>query len=127
MHGTAAFLYMVLIVLPETIEACYQHVGSLIANGTVSTCLDVLGRLLNQGQGFHGCLATEHIFKKMLQLGQPHTAWHALAAGLRLANLQEGQLQIHRAKPRRRGNNVPLQILVQLLHRQLHPVRSLYF
>ena len=89
MNRAAALLYMMLIVLTEAVKTCYQHMSRLIANGTVSTGLNILGCLLNQIQGFHGSLAIKHILQQMLQLQQSYPAGYAFATGLSLTNLQK--------------------------------------
>ena len=111
-----AGLHMGLVVIPEAPDAFEHHASRFIADGAVSAVGDDLSGALNFRQGVHGGGPVQHIVHQQLQLPQAYPAGYALAAGLGVAQLQEGSSQIHGTQPGRAGHDPVFQIPVKRLH-----------
>gem|GEM_PF-5714629 len=81
--------------------------------------------LLNGNQGAHGGCAGKNLLQEQGQLPQADAAGHTLAAALGMAEPQEAQRHIYRAKPRRAGGNPPFYITIEILHHSLGPAGRL--
>ena len=118
---------VLLIVIPETLQAHQHQIGGVNADGAVRRVHDDLGSGLDPVQDLQLGLALQHLPDHVGKLGQSDAAGHALAAGLGLAQVQEIQRHIHRAQARRAGGDPPFHVPVQLLHHSLCLTRHLDF
>ena len=107
------------IVVAEADDAPQHHVGGLKADGAVRRVLDDPGGALDQVDGIQGGVAVQHIFQQLGQLAQAHAAGHTLAAGLCMAQLEEGDGEVHRAQARRAGDDAPFYVAVEPLYHAL--------
>ena len=115
----AAVADMLLVILPVTPDAFEHHIGGFIADGAVSGGDDDAGGFLDEVNGIHGGLAGENLLQHNLQLAEAHAAGDAFAAGLGVAQLEEGGGHIHWAQSRRAGDDTAFQILVEALYNDL--------
>ena len=104
---------MLLIVLPEALEAHQDHVGGVNADGAVRRILNDTGGFLDQVNGLRCCGGVQHLLEQSGQLSQTDAARNTFAAGLCMAQTQERQRHIHRTQTRRTGADAPLDIAVQ--------------
>ena len=118
---------VLLIVIPEALQAHENQVGGVNADGAVRRVHDDLGSGLDPVQDLQLGLALQHLPDHVGKLGQADAAGHALAAGLGLAQVQEIQRHVHRAQARRAGGDPPLHVPVQLLHHGLCLAGHLHF
>ena len=109
-------LNMVNIIISAALKPCQNHVGSFKANRAVRGIRNIIRGFLNKGQRIYSGCPVQNLLQQILKLQEAYTAGHAFAAGLCMTQLQKGQLQVDRAKPRRAGNNMAFQILVQPFH-----------
>ena len=110
---------VLLVVVPEAPQAHENQIGRVDADGAVRGVHNHLGGALNAVENLHAGLAVQHLADHVGQLGQPHPARHALAAGLGTAEVQKIQRHVHRAQTRGAGGDPPLHVPVQLLHHGL--------
>ena len=110
---------VLLIVVPEALEPHQYQLRRIHADGAVRRIHDHLGGVLNPTQNSHGRISVQHFPNHVGKLRQSNAAGHALAAGLRLTEVEKIQRHIHRAQSRRAGGNPPLHIPVKLLHHGL--------
>ena len=117
---------VLLIILPEALEAHQDHVGGIDADGAVRRVGDGLRRLLDVGEDAEIRLPFQHLLQHIGQLRESDAAGHAFSAGLGPAEIQKVQRQIHRAKTRRTCGNPLLHVPVELLHGGIRLTGSLY-
>ena len=60
------------------------------------------------------------------ELTEADAAGHALAAGLRVAEVQKVHRKIHRAQSRRAGGDAPLHVAVEIVHHRLGTAGAFY-
>ena len=116
---------VLLIILAEAAHALQYHGGGLVADGAVGRVHDGGGRLLDQVDGGFVGVLVQHAFQQRFQLRKPDAAGDAFAAGLRVAQPQKVECQVHRAQPRRVGGDAVAHIAAQVLHDLLRAVRRL--
>ena len=85
----ASQLYMRHIFIMEANESLVYHVGSLITDGTVRGLHDAECSLFHLVERFQCRPCVQNIRYHFLELPQPYAAGHALAACLRMAQLQK--------------------------------------
>ena len=113
---------MLLIVVPEALDALDDHPGGLLADGAVRGGEYALRGPLDQVQGLQLRGAVQDRFHQVLQLSQADPAGSAFPAGLGMADMQEAPGQVHRTEARLARLDSPFRIPVQLLHRLLRTV-----
>ena len=123
---TAVVEDVLLIVLPEALEAHQDHVGGVDADGAVRRVDDDLRRDLDVVEDVGVRLTLQHLLQHVGQLGEADAAGNALAAGLGPAEVQEVQRQVHRAETGRARGDPLLHIPVELLHGGVRLAGGLY-
>ena len=118
----AAMEDMLLIVVPEALDAFQDHAGSFLSDGAVRAGKDALGGLFDQVQGLQFAGAVQHGLHQVFQLSQADPAGGAFPAGLGMADMQEALGQVHGAETRLACLYAPFRIPVKLLHRLLGAV-----
>ena len=117
------------IVVAEALDAVEHQPRRVAPDGAVRAVDDHARRALDERDGLHRRLAVEHALHQIGELTEADAAGHALAAGLRVAEVQKVHRKIHRAQPRRAGGNAPLHVAVQSVDhglgaRRRHNVKS---
>ena len=110
---------VLLIVVPEALQAHQHQIGGIDADGAVRRVHDDLGGVFDAAENADLRLTFQYFTNHVGKLGEADAAGYTLAAGLGLAQIQEVQGHVHRAQPRRAGSDPPLHIAVQLLHHGL--------
>ena len=110
---------VLLIVVPEALEAHEHQLGGIDADGAVSGVHDGLGGLLNAAEDLNVRLAVQYLPQHLGQLPKTDPAGHALAAGLGVAQLQEVQSHVDGTQARGAGGDPVLYIPVELIHHRL--------
>ena len=100
-------------VVAEAAHAFEHHTGGFLSDGAVRGEVDALGRSLDGVDGAHVGAAVQHGIEKFFQTAEADAAGHALAARLRVADVQERNGQIDRTQFGRTGLNAALHVLVQ--------------
>ena len=118
---------MLLVIVPEALEAHEDQAGGVGADGAVRRVHNDLGGFLNPPEDAQIRLPVQHLPDHVGQLGQSDAAGHALAAGLGPAEVQEIQGHVHGAEARRAGRDAPLHVPVELLHHRLGLAGGLHF
>ena len=114
-------LHVLLIVVPEALQAIHHQAGGVPADGAVGGIHNAAGGFLDDADGVHIGGAVQHLGNELGQLPQTDAAGHALAAGLGVAQLQKRQRHFHRAQARRAGGDPALHIAVEALYHGLSP------
>ena len=116
---------VLLVVVPEALQAVHHQPGSVPSDGAVGGVYDGARRLFNGNQGAHGGGAGKHLLQEQGKLAQANAAGHALAAALGMAQAQEAQRHIHRAQARGAGGNASLHITVKIFYHSFSPAGRL--
>ena len=101
------------IVVAEALHAVKHQARRIAANGAVGAVDDHARHALDDRDGLHRGFALEHLLHQLRELAEADTAGNALAARLRMAEVQKALGQVHRTQSRRACGDTPLHIAVQ--------------
>ena len=100
-------------VVAEAAHALEHHAGGFLPDGAVRSEVDALGRPLDGVDGAHVGAAVQNGIEKFFQTAEADAAGNALAARLRVADVQKRNGQIDRTQFGRTGLNAAFHVLVQ--------------
>ena len=104
---------MLFVVVAEALHAVKHQARRIAANGAVGAVDDHARHALDDRDGLHRGFALEHLLHQLRKLAEADTAGNALAARLRMAEVQKALGQVHRTQSRRACGDTPLHIAVQ--------------
>ena len=104
---------MLFVVVAEALHAVKHQARRIAANGAVGAVDDHTRHALDDRDGLHRGFALEHLLHQLRELAEADTAGNALAARLRMAEIQKALGQVHRTQSRRACGDTPLHIAVQ--------------
>ncbi len=106
---------VLLVVVPEALQAHQDELRRVNADGAVGGVHDGLSRLLDAVDGAHFGLSVQNRLQHVGQLSQPDAAGNAFATGLRMAEIQKIQRHVNGAQTRRAGRDAALHAAVKLV------------
>ena len=104
---------MLFIVVAEALHAVEHQTRRIASDGTVGAVDDHVRHALDDRNGLHRSLALEHLLHQLRELTETDAAGHALAASLRMTEVQKALREVHRAQSRGTRSDTPLHIAVQ--------------
>ena len=110
---TAVAQDMLFIVVAEALHAVEHQTRRIASDGTVGAVDDHARHALDDRNGLHRSLALEHLLYQLRELTETDAAGHALAASLRMTEVQKALREVHRAQSRGARSDTPLHIAVQ--------------
>ena len=110
---------VLLVVIPESLQAVHHQAGRIPADGTVRRVDDGAGGFFNGNQSVHCGCAGEDLLQKHGKLSQTDAAGHALAAALSVAQPQKTQSHVHGTQARGAGGDTAFHVTVEIFHHSL--------
>ena len=112
-------LYMVHIVVTESLKTAQNQLRRVAADGAVGRGDDRARRFFDGVDGQHRTGTVEHLPHQCAQLTEANAAGHAFAARLRVAQLQKCQRHIDGTQSRRTGRDPAFHVLVKVVNDRL--------
>lgn len=100
-------LHMLLVILPEALQAVQHHAPRAIPDGAVRRQVNRIRRALEKVQILLRAIAVEDLLQQFLDRPQAHAAGNTLAAALGMAHLHHRQGHIHGARTARFASRRP--------------------